>query len=362
MDLRWLKILAISDLCITESMYRETFAALTARGAKLDVIEWRVRDLNDLRAKVDKTEREGAESVPPPPELESSVSGVDVLVMHLSPVPERVIAGAAGLKLIGCARSGWENVAATAATARNIPILYCPLSKVSTAADAAIGMILSECRGLARAHCQLVQGIWDTTFAFFGNSMSLTGNTVGLVGFGNIGKAVAQRLRGFEADILVYDPFQPPEAIRDLGCTPVGLDELLARSDFVVMMARMSEDTRGMIGRREFELMKPDAYFVNTARGGLVDYGALREVLAQRRIAGAALDVFDVEPIAPDDPLLKLDNVSLSPHVAGVSREGYRRSAQDVAQDIATLLAGGTPRFVVNPQTLRNMTWPPRTT
>lgn len=362
MDLSWLKILVISDLCITESMYREALAALTGRGAKLDVIEWKVRDLNDLRAQVDKTEREGAEAVPPPPELESSVSGVDILVTHLSPVPERVIAGAAKLRLIGCARSGWENVAATAATARNIPILYCPLSKVSTAADAAIGMILTECRGLARAHCQMAQGIWDTTFAFFGNSMSLTGNTVGLIGFGNIGRAVAQRLRGFEVETLVYDPFQPAETIRGQGCTPVALDDLLARSDFVVMMARMSEDTMNLIGRRELELMKPAAYFVNTARGGLVDYRALRDVLASGRIAGAALDVFDVEPIDPEDPLLKLDNVSLTPHVAGVSREGYRRSAQDVVQDIATLLAGGKPRYVVNPQTLRSMSWPPRTT
>ena len=362
MDLRWLKILAISDLCITEEMYRQAFSGLTGRGAELKVIEWKVRDLNDLRAQVDKTEREGAEAVPAPPELESSISGVDILVTHLSPVPERVIAGAAKLKLIGCARSGWENVAEPAATARNIPILYCPLSKVSTAADAAIGMILTECRGLARAHCQMVQGIWDTTFAFFGNSMSLTGNTVGLIGFGNIGKAVAQRLKGFEVETLVYDPFQPAAAIREQGCTPVTLDELLARSDFVVMMARLSKDTTNLIGRSELDLMKPTAYFVNTARGGLVDYGALRDALARRQIAGAALDVFDVEPIDPEDPLLKLDNVSLTPHVAGVSREGYRRSAQDVAQDIATLLAGGRPRFVVNPQTLRNVTWPPRTT
>ena len=188
-------------------------------------------------------------------------------------------------------------------------------------------MILSECRGLARAHCHMVQGTWDTTFAFFGNSMSLTGNTVGLIGFGNIGRAVAQRLKGFEVDTLVYDPFQPDDAIRAQGHTPVTLDELLARSDFVVMMARMSEDTKGMIGGRELGLMKPTAYFVNTARGGLVDYGALRDALARRQIAGAALDVFDVEPIDPADPLLKLDNVSLTPHVAGVSREGYRRSA-----------------------------------
>ncbi len=353
MDLHRLRILAISDLCITESMYREAFGELTGRGAGLKVIDWRVRDLNDLRAKVDKTEREGAEAVSPPEGLEEYAAGADILVTHLSPVPARVIAGASSLQLIGCARSAWENVAAAAANARNIPILYCPHSKVSTAADFAIGMLLMEGRGMARSHQQMSQGIWDTTFSFFGNSMSLTGNTVGLVGFGNIARAVAQRLKGFEVTTLVYDPFQPANTVRAQGCEPVSLDELLSRSDFVLMMARVSEESRGMIGRRELGLMKPTAYFVNTARGGLVDYAALREALAQGKIAGAALDVFDVEPIPPGDPLLKMENVSLSPHVAGVSREGYRRSAQDLARDITAFLDRNKPRFVANPQTLK---------
>lgn len=352
MPLSDLTILAVSDLCITEAMYREAFAELIGRGARLRVVEWPLQDLNDLRVQVGRMEGEGSEALPIPPALERAAPDCDVLVTHLCPLPQRLVANASRLKVIGCARSGVENVAVLTATARKIPIVFCPLSKVATAADAAIGMILTECRGLARAHHQMMQGQWDASFAFFGASMSLTGNTIGLIGFGNIGKAVAKRLQGFEVELLVHDPFQPAGIIREYGGEAVTLDELLVRSDFVLLLARLSEASRGLIGRRELELMKESAYFINTARAGLVDYAALREVLAQRRIAGAALDVFDVEPIAASDPLLKLDNVSLTPHVAGVSREGYRRSARDAAQDIARVLAGERPRFVVNPEVL----------
>ncbi len=341
-------ILAISDLCITEAIYREAFAEITARGAKLNVIDWPLQDLNNLRVQVARLEKEGSEALPVPPEMEEAALASDVIVTHLCPVPQRLITRASRLRAIGCARGGVENVAVQAATDRGIPVIHCPLSKVATAADAAIGMILTECRGLARAHRQMAQGQWDASFAFFGASMSLTGNTVGLIGFGNIGQAVARRLQGFEVELLVHDPYQPAAVIQDYGGIAVTLDELLARSDFVVLLARLSEASRGMIGRRELQVMKQNAYFINTARAGLVDYEALREALAQRRIAGAALDVFDAEPLAPDDPLLKLDNVTLTPHVAGVSCEGYRRSAFDAAHDIRRLLEGERPRFVVN--------------
>lgn len=349
MPLSDIHILAISDLCITEAMYRQAFAAMIDGWATLNVIDWPLQDLNNLRVQVARLETEGAEALPIPPEMEEAALASDVIVTHLCPLPQRLIARAPRLRAIGCARGGVENVAVQAATDRGIPVLHCPLSKVATAADAAIGMILTECRGLARAHHQMVQGQWDAGFAFFGASMSLTGNTVGLIGFGNIGQAVARRLHGFEVELLVHDPYQPAAVIQEVGGSAVTLDELLARSDFVVLLARLSEASRGMIGGRELQLMKQNAYFINTARAGLVDYGALRDVLTQRRIAGAALDVFDAEPLAPDDPLLKLDNVTLTPHVAGVSREGYRRSAIDAAHDIRRLLEGGRPRFVVNP-------------
>jgi D-3-phosphoglycerate dehydrogenase len=347
------RILALSDLCITEAMYRESFQGLMAAGARLHVLEWKLSGLPDLREKVIRTEREGPEAVPGPPDLAEKSASADVILTHICPVPRAIIVGAAQLQLIGCARSGLENVDMHAAEERGIAVLHCPISKISTAADATIGMMLAECRGLARAHRQMMAGKWDATFAFFGNSIGLSGKKVGLVGFGNIARAVARRLKGFEVHLMVHDPYQPDGVIREHGGVPVTLPQLLADADFVVVLARLQDDTCGLIGMKELRLMKKSAFFINTARAGLVDYAALRQVLQEGSIGGAALDVFDHEPLGSDDILLKLNNVTLTPHVAGVSRAGYSQSAQDLAEDIKRFFETRAPRFIANPEVLR---------
>jgi D-3-phosphoglycerate dehydrogenase len=350
---RWgLKILAISDLCITDGFYQDAFVGFVERGCTMEITEWKLEDLNDLRSKVIRIEREGPESVPCPANLATGAADADVLVTHICPIPRKVIGSAKRLKAIGCARSAFENVDLRAATERGIPLLYCPMSKISTAADAAIGMILAECRGLARAHCKMIQGLWDASYAFFRHSIGLEGNKVGLIGFGNIGKAVAERLNGFHVHLLVHDPYQSDESIAQYGGTRVSLRHLLAESDFVVLMARLDEKSKNLIGEKELRMMKRTAYFINTARAGLVDYGALRKILVEKAIAGAALDVFDVEPLEKNDPLLLLDNVTLTPHAAGVTREGYQRSARDMAQEIRRFIEGQAPRFIANPEVL----------
>jgi D-3-phosphoglycerate dehydrogenase / 2-oxoglutarate reductase len=341
-------IVAVSDLCVTDAIVRESFGGLVAAGAHLQVIEWKLHDLHDLREKVILTEREGPRAVAYPPELDGAVVDCDVLVTHICPVPRSLMMRAHQLRVIGCARSGLENVDIEAASERNIAVLHCPLSKTSTAADATVGMMLAGCRGLARAHHQMMQGEWDARFAFFGNSLGLTGRKVGLVGFGNIGKAVARRLQGFDVDLMVHDPYQEPGAIRQLGGEPVSLPQLLENADFVVMLARLDKGTKGLIGEKELSMMKPTSFFINTARAGLVDYAALRRVLQKGGIAGAALDVFDIEPLNPDDALLKLENVTLTPHVAGVSKAGYMQAAKDIAEDIRRFCETGTPKFPAN--------------
>ena len=347
------KILALSDLCITEPMYRQSFQPLIDAGAQLQVVEWQLKDLPELREKVIRTEREGPEAVPYPPRMEEYAAEVEVIVTHICPVPRSVIAAARRLLVIGCARSGLENVDVRAADERGIAVLHCPTSKISTAADATVGMMLAECRGLARAHRQMMRGEWDASFAFFGKSFGLSGKKVGLIGFGNIGKAVAQRLHGFGVKLLVYDPYQPEIAIRQHGGEPVNLSQLLESADFVVVLARLDENTKSLIGIKELRLMKKTAFFINTARAGLVDYAALRKVLKEDLIAGAALDVFDREPLNADDPLLELNNVTLTPHVAGVSRAGYEQSAQDIAEDIGRFFETRAPKYIANPGVLR---------
>lgn len=352
MKISKLKILAISDLCINEKIYKEAFKKFIECGASLKIINWELKDLKDLRAKVIKTEIEGPDAVNNTSELEKIISDFNVLVTHICPIPKKIINLGEKLKIIGCARSGYENVDINEATKRKIPLLFCPISKITAIADFVIGVLLTECRGLARAHCRMIKGIWDAEFAYFGGFKSLSNNTVGLIGFGNIGQAVAKRLKGFNVKLLVSDPFQSEETINRHSGSKVSLNELLANSDFIILLARLNENTKNLIGMKEFLLMKESSYFINPARAGLVDYRALREVLRNKRIAGAALDVFETEPLDKNDPLIKLENVTLTPHIGGVSREGYLQAAKDLALDIERVIKYRRPRYIANPEVL----------
>ena len=180
----------------------------------------------------------------------------------------------------------------------------------------------------------------------------LWNKTVGLVGLGAIGRKVAARLKPFEMNLIAYDPYIDPKIPKELGIELVNLDELLIRSDFVSLHASVTPESRGMLGAREFNLMKPTAYFINTARAALIDETALYEALASHEIAGAGLDVFMDEPPPPDYPLLTLDNVVATPHIGGNTHEVVTRQSQIVTSDIMRVLRGERPLYVVNPEVL----------
>jgi len=180
----------------------------------------------------------------------------------------------------------------------------------------------------------------------------LTGRTIGLVGFGNIGSLVAKKLSGFDVRVLVYDPYTDPEVLRANGVEPASLETVLSEADIVSLHARLSDESKGMIGAEQLALMKPTAILINTARAGLVDEAALVETLRENRIAGAALDVFSTEPIPADSPFLELDNVTLTTHLAGTTADALSNSPFLLMEDIAKLLTGGQPRFLKNPEVL----------
>jgi D-3-phosphoglycerate dehydrogenase len=174
----------------------------------------------------------------------------------------------------------------------------------------------------------LRQGHWRRDYHNLGRIPDLPGYTVGLVGLGAIGRGVARRLAGFGMKIITADPYVPEAVLYELGVERVELDDLMRRADFVSVHVDVRPETRNLIDRRRVGLMKPTAYFINTARAEVVDEDALVEALQQGRIAGAALDVFRTEPPPPDHPLLKLDNVTLTPHMSGGSDDAFRRSPQ----------------------------------
>ncbi len=268
------------------------------------------------------------------------------------PISSKVFDAMPKLRVAGVSRAGLENVNVTEATKRGVVVFNIEGRNAEAVSDFAVGLMLSECRNIARAHYAIKNGQWRKEFSNSDWVPELKGKKVGIVGFGYIGRLVAEKLSGFGVNRLVYDPFVDADAVREAGCVPVDKETLFKDSDFVSLHARMSESTKNMVGAKELALMKPTAYLINTARAGLIDEQALVEALKAKRIAGAGLDVFSFEPIKPDSELLTLDNVTLTTHIAGTTREALTRSPEILMEDIGKLLSGGKPRFIINREVL----------
>ena len=207
-------------------------------------------------------------------------------------------------------------------------------------ADLVVALMLCEMRNIARAHGALVQGKWVKMFPNIMMNRDMCRCTVGIIGVGKIGTMVAARLKGFGCRILGCDIFLSPEEIEKRGCEPVSKEELLRQSDFITIHMRHEAGQPPLIGEAELALMKKNAILVNCARAGLVDTAALVEALRAHRIGGAAIDVFDEEPLPPDSPLLTLDNVTLTPHIAGTTVDAFANSVEIMLRQLSRVLAG----------------------
>jgi len=294
-------------------------------------------------------------------ELIEQMGDAEVLVVTYEPVTAAVLDARPKLRLIGCTRGGLRaNIDVDAATARGIPVIYAPGRNADAVADLTFGLLLAEARRISYTSHLIrtgSEGGWDaegkTPVKRF-KGPELGGRVLGLIGFGEVGRRVAKRARGFDLNVLVYDPFVSPEAVAEVGACLSDLETVLKESDFVSLHAAVTPETKGMINRERLELMKPTAYLVNTARGALVDEPALVEALRQRRIAGAALDVLAEEPMALDHPLRTLDNVTVTPHIGGASDDIPRRHSRMIAEDIVRFLKGERPLHLANPEVLLN--------
>ena len=307
-----------------------------------------------------EVEKRGPEIEPCDPLILQNGSNAEILMGLFIAVSSKVMDAMPNLRIVGVSRAGLENVNVAEATKRGILVFNVMGRNAHAVSDFAIGMMLAECRNIARAHMSIKNGGWQKTFANSECIPELNGKTVGLVGFGYIGHLVAKKLSGFDANVIVYDPYAKPDDIRASGCTPVGLEELFSKADFVSVHARLSDDNKRMINSKLLGLMKPTAYFVNTSRAGLVDQQALADTLAAKKIMGAALDVFTSEPIDPESPFLKLDNVTLTTHIAGTTSDALTNSPFLLASDIAAFLSGNGGRFIINKEVLddpRFKTW-----
>lgn len=289
--------------------------------------------------------------LPPPRDvLLREIAGADGLLCLLTdPVDADVIDAAPKLRVISQMAVGFDNIDIPAATGRGIPVGHTPGVLTDTTADFAFALLMAAARRISEAERFARAGRWKTWGPTLLMGRDVHGATLGIVGMGRIGQAVARRARGFDMRILYADPSEP-DAARDMGAVRVALDDLLAESDFVSLHVPLTADTQGLIDRRALARMKPTAILINTARGPVVDQAALHEALASGQIAYAALDVTDPEPIAPDDPLLSLDNCLIVPHIASSSVAARTRMAVMAAENLIAGLHGDRLPHCANPQ------------
>ena len=340
-----MKIVGIGDLLIPATYIKEGFQKFEAEGNEVSTINWDLQDYEELQSINLKVELGGSEAYEPPEAILEAVKDADIIITQFCPITKRVIDVCKNLKVIGVLRGGYENVNVEYATKKHILVCNTSGRNSNAVADFTVGMLIAECRNIAKAHKNLKEGQWVRDYDNKATVPDLTGKTVGIIGMGEVGTKVAKRLHGFDMNILAFDPFakNTPEYV-----TMVTLDELMKESLFVTLHARLCQETEKMINAQKLSLMRKDAYLINTARSGLVDEKALYEVLAEKKIAGAAIDVFDVEPPSKEYPIVTLENVTITPHLAGGTVDAFIGSPKLLAKEMMGIVKGNESRYVVN--------------
>lgn len=273
----------------------------------------------------------------------AELQGCVAVVAGMEPYTDRVFAACPDLRFIARWGIGYDSIDVEAATRHGVMILNTPGVVTEAVADMTFALMLSIARQVPFGDRSVRAGQWPTIF-----SGQLFEKTLGVVGVGQIGQAVIRRAKGFSMRILAHDPYCEDGLCERLIVEEPSLEKLLAESDFVTLHCTMGPETRHLMNRDRFRLMKPTAYLINAGRGGLVDQAALTEALREGWIAGAGLDVLDPEPPDPNDPLLQLDNVVFMPHVSSFTHDTVVKVNQRVCENVFEALSGQPPRFVVN--------------
>ncbi len=309
-------------------------------------------------------------------ELIEKFKGIDVGIVEFENITAAVLECAKRLKVVACLRNEpGASLDIAGATQRGIPALFAPGRNAVAVAEYTLGLMISVARSIPTTHHLLrytddltavsysdksgdrknVTSEWsmdpDAPFQRFQGD-ELMGKTVGLVGAGVIGQEIAKRVIALGMKVIAFDPYAKADQLAKVSIKSVELDELAKQSDFVVMAAKVTPESTGLFGAKQFALVKGSAYFINTARAALVDYEALLKVLQEKKIAGAALDVYPTEPLPTDSPFRTLSNVVLSPHLAGATREVVEHHSKMVVDDLLGLLEGKVPNRLANPEVI----------
>jgi D-3-phosphoglycerate dehydrogenase len=288
-------------------------------------------------------------------ELLALVPDADAILTCFQKVTTDVVRAGTKLQVIGRYGIGVDNIAVAEATRRGIPVTNVPAYCLDEVAEHALAFILTFARSLHVYNPAVREGDWSLRRG--APMYRVSGRTLGILGYGKIGRSLAQKALGLGLLVLAYAPTQSVDAVRATGAEPVELDELARRSDFLSVHLPLSEKTRGLVGEAFLHSMKPTSFLVNTARGGIVDQAALLRALTEGWIAGAAVDVFEPEHLPPDHPLLARPNLIATPHVAFYSEESVHDLEVLAAENVAAILTGRRPRWLVNPEVLELPHW-----
>ena len=287
------------------------------------------------------------DSPPSPEELSARARGVDGLLCLLTDtIGEGIMAAAPGLRVISNMAVGVDNIDVSEATRRKVPVGNTPDVLTDATADMAFALLLAAARRIVEGVDYAREGKWKTWNVRLLLGADLQGSTLGIVGFGRIGRAVAARARGFGMRILCHDPSGSDQA----GVRSTSLEELLKLADFITLHVPLTDSTHHMIDEETIKLMKPTAILVNTSRGAIIDHAALYAALASGHLAAAALDVTEPEPINPDNPLLHLPNCIILPHLGSASKRTRDQMAELAAENLLAGLSGKRLPHCVNPE------------
>ena len=279
-------------------------------------------------------------------ELLQAVAESDALITRSgTAVTEELVNAGSRLRIVGRAGVGLDNVDVEACTRRGILVINAPTANIMSATEHTMAMLLALCRNIPEAHASVKRGEW-TRSKFMG--MELNAKTLGIIGLGRIGTRVTKRARGFEMDVIAYDPYIPASVFESVGAEKVTLDELLQRADIITVHTPLTDETKGILGATEIAKMKDGVVLLNIARGGIYEEQALADALNSGKVAGAAIDVYEQEPPTKDHPLLNAKNIILSPHIGANTLEAQDRVARVTAEMVVEALRGSIFVSAVN--------------
>jgi D-3-phosphoglycerate dehydrogenase len=288
-----------------------------------------------------------------PEQVLEAVREADVGLCGREPYTEKVFAGAPRLKMVIRYGVGVDTIDLEAATKHGVVVGYLPDFCIREVANHALVLLLNCAKKIPQLDRRIRTEGWGAK-SILTPMGSIHGETVGLIAFGNIARALADRLKALQMRVIAYDPFAPQMTFEHAGVEPVSLDQLAQQSDYVSCHLPLNPHTRATLDASFFAQMKPTAYFINTSRGGVVKEGDLIAALSEGRIAGAGLDVFESEPIAAGHPFLEMDHVVLTPHTASYSDKTMEIQRRRIGKDALAVCRGGLPDFVANPAVLAN--------